>query len=285
MPRPVVANLEQRIADIAQHVAALPPESTSPLEHYRRASNDAWNLLVYVERNIRRAPVYARAADRHLGRLRGMVLLSQVEAFERYIKETAGVCVDQIVPLVLDTADRLSKLRVTAAGVAAQFAAQSLGRALCEGDTWLQCESINERFRLLLADPFTKSGFELFPKGNAANTLRITTVDALWQLRHTLAHNLGMITQSDAAKLRLLVKAPVAAPTMLTPSGADAWYVKLFLDDTAEWANARVANRIADLLTSLHAGDPSLFAPQQRADELAKLFRVRVTVAGATGTP
>ncbi|WP_437915423.1 hypothetical protein WME73_08950 [Sorangium sp. So ce302] len=285
MPRPTIANLEQRIADIAQHTAAMPPESGSPLEHYRRASNDAWNLLVYFERNIKRAPVYARAADRHLARLRGMVLLSLIEAFERYIKETAGVSAEHIVPLVLDNSDRLAKLRVTPAGVAAHFSTQSLGRALCESDTWLSCESINERFRLLLADPFTRSGFDFFPRGNAANALLITTVETLWQMRHTLAHNLGMITQSDGAKLRLLVKAAVAAPSVLSPTGADVWYVKLFLDETTEWANGRVAARVAQLLTTLHIGDPTLFVPQQRADALAKLFRVQVTVAGATGNP
>jgi hypothetical protein len=285
MPRPTIANLDQRIADIAQHTAAMPPESGSPLEHYRRASNDAYNLLLYFDRNIKRAPVYARAADRHLARLRGMVLLSLIEAFERYVKETAGVSADHIVPLVLDNSDRLAKLRVTPASMAAHFATQSLGRALCESDTWLNCDIINERFRHLLADPFAKAGFDFFPKGNAANILRIRTIDTLWQLRHTLAHNLGMITQSDAAKLRLLVKAAVAAPRMLSPARPDVWYVKILLDETAEEANRRVAARVAQLLTTLHAGDPTLFTPQQRADDLAKVFRVQVMVAGATGNP
>lgn len=285
MPRPTIANLEQRIADIAQHVGAVGPEASSPLEHYGRASADAWNLLLYVNRNIRRAPVYVAVADRHLGRLRGMVLLSLIEAFERYIKEAAGVCVDQIAPWVVDNSDRLAKLRVTPASVAAHFADQSLGRALCEGDTWLSCESINERFRLLLADPFKKGGFELFPRGNAADDLRLRTVETLWQLRHTLTHNLGMVTHSDAAKLRLLVKAPVAAPKMLSPLGPDIWYVKLFLDQVTEWANGRVAARVADLLTTLHRGDQTLFVPQARADEVAKLFRLQVTIAGAIGNP
>lgn len=285
MARPIIANLERRIADIAQHTAVMPPESASPLEHYRRSSSDAWNLLLYFERNIKRANVYQRAADRHLARLRGMVLLSLIEAFERYVKETAGICADHVVPLVLDNTDRLAELRVVPANLAAHFASQSFGRALCEGATWLDCNDINSRFRRLLADPFTKGGFEFFPKVTPPDRTRIETLEILWQLRHTLAHNLGMITRSDAAKLRLLVKVAVDAPKILSPSGTDVWYAKNFLDETAEWANGRVADRLAALLSTLHGGNVALFVPQERADELAKLFRVRVTVAAAIGNP
>jgi hypothetical protein len=89
----------------------------------------------------------------------------------------------------------------------------------------------------------------------------------------------------DTFAVQPSVRAAVAAPMVLSPTGADVWYAKLFLDETAEWANGRVAARVAQLLTSLHAGDPTLFTPQQRADDVAKLFRVQVNIAGATGNP
>lgn len=72
---------------------------------------------------------------------------------------------------------------------------------------------------------------------------------------------------------------------MLSPTEGDVWYAKLFLDQTTEWANGRVAARIAALLTTLHAGDPTLFVAQDRANQLAKLFRLQVTVATAVGNP
>ena len=285
MARPNIANLEQRIADIALQTSAMPPESASPIEHYARASNDAWNLLLYMDRNVRRANVYAAVAERHLSRLRGMVLLNLVEAFERFLKEVAATCVDHVVSLVLDNTDRLAPLRVQPASLAAHFNSRSLGRALCEGDTWLDCDKNNERFRRLLADPFTKGGFELFPKATSADKTRIVTVEILFQLRHCLAHNLGMITRSDAAKLRLLTRTVIDAPRILTPAGPDVWYAKNFLDQTAEWVNDRVATALSALLTTLHQGDATLFPPQERADEVAKQFRVPVAVAGANAVP
>jgi hypothetical protein len=282
MARPLIANLEGRIGEIPQHVTAVPPESATPIEHYTRSSNDAWNLLLYVDRNVKRANVYQTVADRHLARLRGMVLLSLIEAFERFVKELAAVCVDQIVPCVLDNVDRLAPLRVRPANVVAHFPSQDLGRALCEGDTWLDCDEINKRFRRLLATPFSDGTFYFFPK---ANKDLFAAVETLWQLRHTLAHNLGTITRSDAAKLRLLVKANVDAPRVLAPTGADVWYAKNLLDSTAESTNRRVAQEVASLLTTLHGTDPSLFAPQTRADDVARQFRLQATVAGAVGNP
>jgi hypothetical protein len=285
MARPQIANLEDRIFDIAGHVTPAARESESPIEHYKRASNDAWNLLLYIDRNVRRANVYPTVAEKHLARFRGMVLLSLIEAFERFLKELAGVCVDHVVSYVLDNSDRLSQLHARPADLAAHFASKSLGRGLCEGDTWLDCDEINKRFRRLLAEPFEKGGFEFFPKANKADRDRIRVIETLWQLRHTLAHNLGMITRSDAAKLRLLVKANIDAPTVLSPKGADLWYVKNYLDGITEWSNGRVATALTDLLTELHKNDPTLFDPQARADELVKQVGVAVAIAGKTASP
>jgi hypothetical protein len=110
-------------------------------------------------------------------------------------------------------------------------------------------------------------------------------MDVLWQLRHSIAHNVGVITKSDAAKLRLLRRGPVEAPKVLSLTNGDVWYAKLFLDDLTRWENGRVASRLAEVLTARHADDASLFMPQTRADAVAKTFRVSVTIAEAVGTP
>ena len=94
-----------------------------------------------------------------------------------------------------------------------------------------------------------------------------------------------MITRSDAAKLRLLRRGAVAAPKTLSLTNGDVWYAKLFLDELAESSNGRVAARLADLLTTLHLDDPTLFAPAGRAAVLAKAMQVTVIVAGATASP
>ena len=127
-----------------------------------------------------------------------------------------------------------------------------------------------------------KGGLRVLPENSAAERGSDPTIEILWSSA-TLAHNLGMVTRSDAAKLRLLTKGPVDAPKILSPRGPDVWYAKNFLDDATETANGRVGDA-ATLLTELHTSDTTLFAPQARADELAKQFRVPVTVAGAAGT-
>jgi hypothetical protein len=72
---------------------------------------------------------------------------------------------------------------------------------------------------------------------------------------------------------------------ILQLTNGDVWYVKLFLDDLASWANARIVARLAELLTEIHADDSSLFASSEVADALAQLFRENVVVAGAAGIP
>ena len=50
------------------------------------------------------------------------------------------------------------------------------------------------------------------------------------------------------------------------------------------FANDRVGVRLAEVLTALHADDPTLFAPQATADELSATFTIPLTVAGVIGT-
>jgi hypothetical protein len=77
----------------------------------------------------------------------------------------------------------------------------------------------------------------------------------------------------------------VAGNKRLELTNGDVWYVKLFLDDLASWANARIAARLAEVLTTIHADDSTLFVPSDVADELAQLFRETMVIGGATGTP
>ncbi len=158
---------------------------------------------------------------------------------------------------------------------------------MCESATWLDCEDINDRFRKLLADPFQKDGrFHLFPRQNqdpASERWRFETLSIVWQLRHTVVHNVGVITQSDAIKLRLLVRTAVPSMQVLSPTRDDIHFLKRFLDETAEVSNRRIGARLAELLSTIHAGNPALFVPQEMADQLAQTFGFVLTVAGAPG--
>lgn len=283
MPPPKL-DFSKLISQIPEHLGELPTESARPIEHFRFDANGYWNLLRYFERKT--GDGYPAPRERHVLRLRSMVVLGLVETFERFLKEVAAVCVDQLAGRVLD--DRFSVLSVSARAVAAHFEEKTLGKALCEADTWLNSGDINSRFGKLLADPFQKPSFKFLPdpdqKRDSDHWRRIS-IDILWQLRHSIAHNAGVITRSDAAKLRLLRRASLDGHKILQLTNGDVWYVKLFLDDLASWANAKIARRLAEVLTEIHADDNTLFASSDVADVLAQLFRENVVVAGALGTP
>lgn len=110
-------------------------------------------------------------------------------------------------------------------------------------------------------------------------------MSTLWQLRHTIAHNDGVITKSDALKLRLMIKAPVDSPRVICPTRDDLRSVKRFLDETADSINDRVAHRLATCLGELHAADNGLFVPAQEAAALASKFNRPMTVAGHAANP
>ncbi len=214
-----------------------------------------------------------------------MILVNLVETFERYLKEVAAACVDSLARYVLD--DRFNAFHVRGSALAAHFGVDTLGRSLCESAIWLDCEEINDRFRKLLADPFQKDGrFHLFPRQTqdpASERWRFETLSIVWQLRHTVVHNVGVITQSDAIKFRLLVRAPVPSMQVLSPTRDNIRFLKRFLEETAEIANCRIGTRLAELHSTIHAGNPALFAPQGVADQLAQTFGFVHTVAGIPG--
>jgi hypothetical protein len=285
MPAPKL-DFGKLIAQIPEHLGDLPSEAARPVDHYRFDAHGYWNLLRYFDRKTEDA--YAAPRERHVLRLRAMVMLGLVETFERFLKETAAACVDQLAGRVLD--DRFAALSTNARSVVAHFEEGTLGKALCEAATWLNSDEINTRFTKLLADPFeSSSSFRLFPdpapKKRDPDLWRRSSIDILWQLRHSIAHNAGVITRSDAAKLRLLRRGVVEGHKLLQLTNGDVWYVKLFLDDLVTWANRRIALRLAEVLTKLHQEDGSLFEPATAAEELAQLFREAVIVDGISGTP
>lgn len=249
MPAPKL-DFRKLISQIPEHLGNLPTESARPVEHFQLDANGYWNLLRYFERKT--GDGYPGPRERHVLRLRSMVVLGLVETFERFLKETAAICVDQLASRVLD--DRFSELSGNARAMAEHFEEKPLGKALCEAATWLNSNEINTRFGKLLADPFGHSSFKLLPdpspKNNPDHWRRIS-IDILWQLRHSIAHNSGVITHSDAAKLRLLRRGIVDGHKILQLTNGDVWYVKLFLDDLASWTNARVAARLAQVLSRI----------------------------------
>ena len=271
MPIPVI-NFDLRLKRIPAHVADLPDEAEVPRLHYERSANDSWATLFYFERNLQRLHVHLAASERHMHRLHIMTLLSLVGAFERFLKEVAAVCIDQVGQLVLD--DRLDVFNLKGDAFAAHFDAGTMGKSLCESSTWLDCDQINKRFKKILADPFKDGAFQLFPKNAPPpQSDRKRLVEIVFQLRHSIVHNAAVITESDALKFRLLTRALIVGSRVLWPSKGDVWYVKLFLDQTVDELNAEIGDRLAILMTTLHADDPNLMDPATKAQELADLFR------------
>ncbi|MEX2121411.1 MAG: hypothetical protein WD847_17590 [Pirellulales bacterium] len=285
MPKPPI-NLDTYLKYIPSHSIPLSQESGVPAEHYRRSANDAWNLLVYVERNLSEVSVYRASYERHIRRLSTMVLLGLVESFERFLKEIAAECINHIAGYVVD--GRFDVFTAKGSAVAMQFAERNLGKALCEALTWCDCDETNKRIRRILADPFDAGSFYVFPLANQDPIVlrdRYELMCLIWQLRHTIAHNAAVVTGSDALKLRLLIQRAVDSPRLLWPTKGDVWYVKLFLDETAGLINREVSQRLAVLLSTVHNKDNTLFAPNAKAQELANLFRLPCTVAGQTCNP
>jgi hypothetical protein len=285
MPARTQADFASNITAILQSVQLLPDEAQAPIRHYRRTIEEIDGALTYFDRIIPERGRYQAVVHRHLGRLYGMALLNLVATFERFLKEAAAECVDSLADLVVD--DRFDVFpRIQGKNLASHFRAGTLGKALCESATWLDCEEINKRFRSILADPFDAGSFYLFPKTGQQPVVeqwRFDLMNLVWQLRHTSVHNVGVITQSDAAKMRVLTKTQVDAPRMLVPSRTNLRWLKKFLDDTAEECNKRIGEQLAKLLTTIRAATPALFEPQEMANRLASIFRLPIRVDAAIG--
>jgi hypothetical protein len=159
---------------------------------------------------------------------------------------------------------------------------------MCESDTWLSNQTINDRFRHLLKPHFGEPWEYLFPnekQSPPAERARASTLAILWQVRHNITHNTGVLTDSDARRLTLMVKAEVKSNETLDPTLLDLRYVKRFLSETAEHTNERIARRLADMLTERHQDDRTLFDPQEMALSIANSFEVWLKIAGCHGIP
>jgi hypothetical protein len=279
-------DLHAKVREILRHSQPLPPEAAYPLQNYENAVNTNWRLLDYFERRVSRAAYLPAVYAGHLEHLHRLVLANLIEAFERFLKELAGVCVDQLAPYVID--DRFAEFRIDGSQLAGHFEAGSVGKALCESDTWLNNESISRKFRTILRDLAGKPWEWLFPGEQhepVAERTRARTLAILWQMRHNLTHNVGTLTKSDSHRFQLLARQPVPPARQLAPTREDLRHAKRFLWECSQNANGRIGQRLAELLTALHADNPTLFLPQDKAQEMAQLFGLPLTVAGLTGVP
>jgi hypothetical protein len=284
LPRPAI-NLHQKIREVLLHTSPLLPQANRPIHHFERSVNAGLLLLSYIDDHIDLNGVYQAVYDRHLGHLRRLILAEFIESFERFLKELASLCVDYLAPYTTD--DRFDELVPKRSDKIAAFVnAPSVGKALCESDTWINNSTINSRFASLLKDPAATNWEFLFPQSNQPpvdERNRAATLAILWQVRHNLAHNVGVITHSDSMRFRVLIGGPVAHDRQLFPSTDDLRYVKRFLSETATRTNQRVAGRLAQLLTGFHVADPALFDALTRANELSQRFALPVTIHGVMG--
>jgi hypothetical protein len=281
---PPVKYFAERLKRLPTQLDALPSQASSPLSHLMLGLDEAWGLHEYVRGNVERKGRHKAVAERNQKRLRTLVFISLVEAFERFIKEIAAVCVDALASRVVD--DRLKTLSIDPRSLAAHFGAGSLGRALTEGSTWLETDQINTRFRKLLAEPREDGKFFLFPTTKKdPDVWRGDTLDLVFQLRHAVVHNAGVVTAFDAQKLAALIGAAVPPGGRLTLARGDLWYLVSVLRDTGKWANERVADEGAKVLTTIHQDAPTSFDAGTVAADLATKFGRSITIDGVTKQP
>lgn len=283
MPRPPV-DLHKSVRDVLGHVSPSLLETNCPIRHFEQLVNTGDLLIKYIDGHIDPNDTYIAVYDRHLGHLRRMVLAELIESFERFLKEVAAFCIDHLAPYVVD--DRFDEFMPRGERIAAFVNAQSIGKALCESDTWIKNKAINDRFRNLLKEPFGEVWEFLFPEVNqqpVAERERAKTLSILWQIRHNLAHNVGVVTHSDAMKFRVLIGGNVPADCRLAPTTEDIRYVKRFLSETATHTNQRIGLRLAELLTFFHQQDAMLFDAQERADRISQQFALALTVNARIG--
>jgi hypothetical protein len=284
VPRPPI-DLDQCVRDLLQHASPGFVEPDCPIRRFEQLSNTGDALIKYIQDHIEPKDVYEAVYDRHLGHLRRMVLAELIEAFEGFIKDIAALCIDHLAPYVAD--DRFDEYMPRGSRIAAFVNAKSIGKALCESDTWLKNETINERFRQLLKTPFGNPWEHLFPQETqtpVGERNRAKTLSVLWQIRHNLTHNVGVVTHSDSMKFRMLVQAKVPVECRLAPTLEDLRYVKRFLVETATHTNERIGQRLVELLTSFHGADADLFDAKEVANKVSRQFALPLSVGTEVGT-
>ncbi len=279
-------DLNQKVRDLLQHTLISHAGVDSPIRNFEARANASLALIKYVDDHIQTQDIYQTVYDRHTALLHRMVLVNLVEAFERFVKELAILCVDSVASFTID--NRFESFSANGGLLAVQFNSSSVGRALCEADTWLSNSAINERFRQILKSHFDEQPWQyLFPNQKqqpAAERDRAKTLAILWQVRHNITHNTGLLTDADACRLTLMVRSKIASGESISPDISDLRYVKRFLVETANHTNNRIGLRLAELLTELYTDDNTLFDPQATANAVSSGFQQALTVAGSVGT-
>ncbi len=284
--RKTKTDLNRKIEEIVYHTSPLSPESTRPISHFERTADSSIDLLEFVEENQTTTGVSRSAFRDNMSHLRRMVLVSLIEAFERFLKELAAICIDALIRQVGD--DRFDEFGTRGGQLAFHLAAGTIGKALCESDTWLTNRTINERFRRLLKSPFGDNWENLFPEENQqpqSERARARTLAILWQVRHTITHNVGLITGSDAAKSRMLLKGRISPDRALKITRRDIVYTKKFLFETSQSVNERVGKRLEAVLDGLHRDSPVLFDAQDMADRVSQQLGFSISINGCRGVP
>lgn len=260
-------------------------DAIPPIDRYEVRLAECGGLQQYIDRREVGALYDESVYKRHLTLQRRMILVTLIEGFERFLKDLAIVCVDHLATVTYD--DRFDCFSSTGTELALHFGAGDIGKAMCESETWLSNNRINERFRRLLKSPFGEDWPEqLFPNerqkpDSARDNARSLAI--LWQVRHSITHNSGVLTAADSARLRLFAKRPLKCADEIAPSVNDIRYVTRFLKQLATDTNGRVGNRLAAVLSEIHLDDSTLFEAQNKANELASTFKVKLAINGHAG--
>lgn len=279
-------DLDRQIEEIVRHTNPLSAELTCPILHFDQTATSSTGLLRFVDYQLAIAGLSRSAYEEHIFHLRRMVLASLIESFERFLKELASVCIDALVRHVGD--DRFEEFSAKGGQLAFHLSAGSVGKALCESDTWLTNRGINDRFKRLLKSPFGDNWENLFPEENQQplpERRRAGTLSILWQVRHTITHNVGVITGSDAAKFRMLIKGTVNPDRVLRLTKRDIIRTDKFLSESSRAVNDRVGKRLEALLDGLHRDNPALFDAQEMANRVLCQLGFSITIDGITGVP
>ena len=285
MGRPKI-DLHQKLRELLSHSRSASSDETPPIDRYENRIAECRGLLNYLDRRLRVANYYDAVYEHHMLLQRRMILVTLIEGFERFLKDLAIVCVNHLAGVTYD--DRFEGFEASGTELALHFSSNDVGKAMCESNTWLSNDVINRRFRSILKSPLGDLCPDfLFPvkpaQSPTAEFPNAQTLSILWQVRHSITHNSGLLTKADTARLRLLAKQPIESSGELAPTVDDLRHVTRFLRELAANTNTRVGKRLAVVLSEVHQGDPSLFDPQERANALSQEFTFRLAINGITG--
>ena len=100
----------RRVRNIARDsTRPLPVEADVPFLHFKYGLNTTYDLTRYFRKHVEiSGRARSEARDAHFCRLRALVVVGMVEAFERLLKEMMAACIDVLAPLATD--DRFARI-------------------------------------------------------------------------------------------------------------------------------------------------------------------------------